>query len=243
MRQATDKTLDKPSTKKPTRAKTVTKTASKTGTKAKPTTRDPEGTRSALLSAAVAEFAREGYGGARIDRISKAALSHDRMVYYYFGSKEDLYRESIEWVYQSLVEAELKLELDLDRPVEALKAVIAFNWHYYIEHPELISILNTENLYKARHIKGSKKVEQFASPQLATIQAILSKGVEARMFRADFTAEQLFLTIASLTYFYLSNVHTLSNYLSRDLARTSALDDWLAHVTRVVIDSLSRPSR
>jgi len=121
--------------------------------------------------------------------------------------------------------------------------VIAFNWRYYIDHPELISILNTENLYKARHIKGSKKIEQFASPQLATIQAILSKGIEARVFRADFTAEQLFLTIASLTYFYLSNVHTLSNYLSRDLARTSALDDWLAHVTRVVIDSLLRPAR
>jgi AcrR family transcriptional regulator len=209
-------------------------------TKAKLTTRNPEATRNALLGAAVAEFAKEGYGGARIDRISKAAGSHDRMVYYYFGSKEDLYREAIEWVYQSLVEAELKLDLDLDHPVEALKSVIAFNWRYYIEHPELISILNTENLYKARHIKGSKKVEQFASPQLATIQTILSKGIEARVFRADFTAEQLFLTIASLTYFYLSNLHTLSNYLSRDLARSAALDEWLAHVTRVVIDSLSR---
>ena len=107
MRQAIAKT----SAKTPARAKTSTKTA----TKAKPATRDPEGTRSALLSAAVAEFAREGYGGARIDRISKAASSHDRRGYYYFGSKEDLYRESIEWVYQSLVDAELKLELDLDR--------------------------------------------------------------------------------------------------------------------------------
>jgi TetR/AcrR family transcriptional regulator, upper aerobic nicotinate degradation pathway regulator len=218
----------------------ATRAAKGAKTKTTPTTRDPERTRRALLDAALSEFAREGYGGARIDRISKAAGSHDRMVYYYFGSKEELYRATIVSVYQSLVDAELKLQLDLDNPVEALKSVIEFNWRYYIDHPELIRILNTENLYKARHIKGSNMVEQYASPQLATIQGILTRGVEARLFRADFTAEQVFLTIASLTYFYLSNVYTLSNYLSRDLARATALDSWLAHTTRVVIDSLLR---
>src|SRR3954454_8555018 len=58
-------------------------------------TRAPDQTREAILRAAVGEFAREGYGGARVDRISKAAKSNDRMLYYYFKSKEKLFHQVI----------------------------------------------------------------------------------------------------------------------------------------------------
>src|SRR5215470_16061193 len=66
-------------------------------------TRAPDQTREALLKAAVAEFAREGYGGARVDRISRAAKSNDRMLYYYFKSKEKLFHHVIEHCYAELV--------------------------------------------------------------------------------------------------------------------------------------------
>jgi TetR/AcrR family transcriptional regulator, upper aerobic nicotinate degradation pathway regulator len=201
--------------------------------------RDPEGTRKAILDAAVREFAREGYGGGLIDRISTAARRHDRMVYYYFGSKEALFREAIEAVYASLVEAEKALDLDLDDPVRAITSIVEFNWRYYIAHPELISILNSENLHRARHIRQSREIHKFASPQLAIIDSILSRGVAKGIFRSGVTAEFMFLTIAGLTYFYLSNIHTLSNYLSRDLAGNTALDGWLSHIKRVVIDTLT----
>ena len=106
-------------------------------------------------------------------------------------------------------------------------------------HPELISILNSENLHRARHIRQSREIDKFASPQLSIIGSILSRGVSTGIFRAGITAESMFLTIAGLTYFYLSNIHTLSNYLSRDLGAAAALDDWLTHIKRVVIDTLT----
>lgn len=88
----------------------------------------------ALLNAAVTEFAREGYGGARVDRISKAAKSNDRMLYYYFQSKEKLFNQVIEHCYERLVASEEALVLDLSQPRTALADLVAFNWAYYWEH-------------------------------------------------------------------------------------------------------------
>ena len=45
--------------------------------------RPPNGTREAIVDAAVQEFAQEGLGGARIERISKRAETSDRMLYYH----------------------------------------------------------------------------------------------------------------------------------------------------------------
>ncbi len=71
-----------------------------------PRARSAEHTRNTILRAAIAEFAAEGYGGARVDRISRAAGSNDRMLYYYFGSKETLFRCVIEQCYADLVAEE-----------------------------------------------------------------------------------------------------------------------------------------
>ena len=100
-----------------------------------PAVRDPVQTRRRILSAARNEFMRHGYSGARIERISRAARSSDRMIYYYFASKEALYLQVLEGVYSELGEAESALVLDPKRPLEALDALVAFTWRYYVEHP------------------------------------------------------------------------------------------------------------
>ena len=61
----------------------------------KPTsvTRDPQRTRDRILAAALVEFSGKGFAGARINLISRRARVNKRMLYHYFGAKEDLYRE------------------------------------------------------------------------------------------------------------------------------------------------------
>ncbi len=54
--------------------------------------RDPGETRRRLLAAALQEFSAKGIAGARVDAIAAAAGVNKRMLYYYFGSKEGLYR-------------------------------------------------------------------------------------------------------------------------------------------------------
>jgi AcrR family transcriptional regulator len=54
--------------------------------------RDPQRTRDRILAAALAEFSAEGFAGARVARIARRARVNKRMLYHYFGNKEDLFR-------------------------------------------------------------------------------------------------------------------------------------------------------
>jgi len=54
--------------------------------------RDPERTRERILNAALAEFAAGGLAGARIQSIARRAGVNARMLYHYFGEKDDLFR-------------------------------------------------------------------------------------------------------------------------------------------------------
>ena len=58
---------------------------------APPVTRDPDRTRSRILAAALAEFSAKGFAGARVDAIARRAKGNKRMIYHYFGNKEDLF--------------------------------------------------------------------------------------------------------------------------------------------------------
>ena len=196
-------------------------------------TRAPEETREALLKAAVAEFAREGYGGARVDRISRAAKSNDRMLYYYFKSKEKLFHQVIEHCYADLVACEEALDLDFSRPREALAALVAFNWNYYWERPELLSILASENLFKGRHVRNNIR-RSFADTQLGMIDRVLASGVARGEFRGDCDRFHLYLSILSLTYFYRANLYTLSSYMQIDLAEEERRRAWLKHVQTMI---------
>lgn len=211
----------------------------KTPAKPRRRSRTPDQTREALLRAAIAEFAREGYGGARVDRISKAAKSNDRMLYYYFVSKEKLFHHVIEHCYAQLVASEEALDLDLTRPRAALAALVAFNWQYYWENPELLSILASENLFKGRHVKNKIR-DVFANAQFGLLERILNAGIERRDFRPDCDRTFVYLSILSLTYFYRSNLYTLSNYMQLDLADQERRKAWLVHVQAMIEDLVRR---
>ena len=59
------------------------------------------------------------------------------------------------------------------------------------------------------------------------------------MFRAGVDPLQLYVSIAGLAYFYLSNNHTLSAVFGRGLMTARALDERLRHITDVVLGYLS----
>jgi AcrR family transcriptional regulator len=59
--------------------------------------RSPERTRARILDAAFAEFAAQGFAGARVDAIARRAHSNKRMLYHYFTDKEGLFRAVLKW--------------------------------------------------------------------------------------------------------------------------------------------------
>jgi AcrR family transcriptional regulator len=202
-------------------------------------TRDPAGTRSRILDAATKEFARLGLGGARVDRIAVRAGANKRMLYYYFGDKEGLFLAVLEHTYAAIRAAEQKLRLLDAPPVEAVARLVEFTWRYYLQHPEFLTLLNSENLHRARHLRRSKDIRATNSPLIATLGEILRRGAAEGVFRTGVDPLQLYISIAGLAYFFLSNNHTLSQVFDRDLAAPAAREERLAHMTALVTGFLT----
>ena len=202
--------------------------------------RDPQKTRRNILEAATAEFARHGLGGARVDRIAEGAGANKRMLYYYFGSKEDLFLAVLEAAYERIRRAERELDLEHADPREALKRLVEFTWRYSLEHPEFQSLLNSENLYKGHHLMRSQRVPRLHSPLVETLRDILRRGERLGLFRPGIDPVQLYISIAAEGYFYLSNRYTLSAIFARDLMAPRALAARARHVRDLVLNSVCR---
>ena len=202
--------------------------------------RDPLRTRSRILAAATAEFAHHGLGGARVDRIARRAGANKRMLYYYFGSKEDLFLAALEQAYAHIRSAEHELDLEHRDPREALKRLVEFTWNYYLEHPEFMTLLATENLHKGSHVHRSKRVQRLHSPLVDTLRDILRRGEREGLFRRGIDPVQLYISIAGEGYFYLSNRYTLSRIFDRDLMAPRALATRAGHIADMVLNAVRR---
>ena len=188
-----------------------------------------------ILRAATRIFAKSGFSGGRVDQISKAARSYDRMIYYYYGSKEQLFIAVIEDLYRRFNEAESSLPLDEHDPEKSLIAVVQFIWDYYQNHPEFITLLNDENLHRGKHISKSLRAKDYSSAATGIVSAILAQGVARGIFRSDIRARDLYLAIASMNYFYLSNKYTLSAFFGEKLDHPDALAHWQSFVVDAIL--------
>jgi len=200
-----------------------------------PRSRDADRSQLAILASARDEFSQRGLAGARMDSIAERAGLNKRLIYYYFGSKDDLFLAVLEGTYADIRQAEQRLHLEDVEPVEAIRRLVSFTWHYYLEHPEFITLLNSENLHRAVHLKRSERIQDMNSPLIKLLDDVLERGRRSNVFRDGIDPVQLYISIASLCYFYLSNNDTLSTIFGRDLRTPKAMAQRLSHMTDLVL--------
>lgn len=175
-----------------------------------------------------------------MEKISKTAKSFDRMIYYYFGSKEGLFIEVLEDMYRRMNDAEMELRLDIEQPVESLTEIIRFVASYYHKNPEFITLLNTENLHRGKHISKSARARDYSSPAIDIIRQLLESGARKGVFRTDVSARNVYLLIAAMGYFYIANGYTLSTFLGEDLKTPEALAEWQTFIISAVMRTVMR---
>lgn len=193
-----------------------------------------------ILEAATEEFSAFGLGGARVDRIAAKAKANKRMLYYYFGNKEDLFLAVLEETYARIRGEEHQLHLAEVDPREAIRRLVHFTWDYYLRHPEFLTLLNSENLHQARHLRKSRKIRTMHSPFVATLGEVLARGRRRGLFRDGVDPVQLYISIAGEGYFYLSNRYTLSRIFDRDLMAPRALAGRARHIQQTILNSVRR---
>ena len=204
----------------------------------RPQRRDPVATRQKLLTAARREFARSGLAGARVDEIAARAGVNKQLVYHYFGDKDALYLAVLEWVYEEIRTQERKLNLEGLPPQRAIKKLIESSFDHLAAHPDFIVLLNDENRGRARHVRGSRKLEAMHSPLVSMVSKILKQGEREGAFRKGINPVHLYISIAGLSYFFFSNTPTLSAIFGRDLASPAAKRARRKHVVDLVLQAL-----
>jgi AcrR family transcriptional regulator len=180
--------------------------------------RTAEQSREQILRAATIEFATHGLAGGRISRIVKKAGSNPRMIYEHFGSKSALYVATLESALAELRAEELALDVEHLDPVEGLLQLFDFMNGHFERDGHLVSLLRAENGTKARYMKKSRRIHEMSSPVLAMTERLLSRGVAEGKLAADIDPLRLYVMIAALSQFHLTNVHTLSNMFASDLS-------------------------
>jgi AcrR family transcriptional regulator len=197
--------------------------------------RDAERTKQAILDAAKIEFAEKGLAGARVDAISEQSGTNKRMLYYYFGSKDDLYIAVLEDVYGAMRRTESELDVTHLEPMEALRRLIEFKFDYYLANPIVIRILAGENLQNARFLRRSKRLRHMHLSVVESLEAVLTAGHKARIMRGGIDPVHLYISIAGLSYFYFANSATLSAAFDRALTSAAELKKRRAHAVDVVL--------
>lgn len=178
--------------------------------------RDADATRLRILDAAEHEFAEHGLTGARVDAIAQRTETNVRMIYYYFGSKDGLYRAVLERAYAAMRANERGLALDTLPPADAIRCLAEFTFDYQQAHPNFVRLVAIENIHRAEHLSTLQPIRQMNASVLETIDRILERGKASGEFRADAEPIGVHLLMTALCFFRVANRYTLRTVFPAD---------------------------
>jgi AcrR family transcriptional regulator len=201
-------------------------------------TNDPERTKADIIAVATQEFSENGYSGARVDEIAERTKTSKRMIYYYFGSKDGLYREVLLTYYAKLRGAERDLHLDELPPLEAMERLAHFTCDWHMTHGQDIRLVMVENIHRARHLASMTSIEPVNTPIIALVKRILERGVQAGVMRAGVDPLELYLSIAALSFFNVSNRSTVKAIFGYDMGDKAHAAERRKSITDMVLRSV-----
>jgi TetR/AcrR family transcriptional regulator len=203
--------------------------------------RDPDRTRAKVLSAARQEFSKLGLAGARVDEIVRIAGVSKQVIYYYFSSKDELFRAALLSSYEEILANNLEYlrKASGGSPERRLRNMIVHLFDRIGAHREVISLVVEENRYRGEHLKGSDLPYRSSKPMVAHLVEILREGEASRVFRPKINARQLFLDIFSMCLFYFTNLYTVSAVIGADLASAHEIRRRRAHIVQSVMNSIA----
>jgi AcrR family transcriptional regulator len=202
-------------------------------------TNDAEETRANILEVAAREFADKGLAGARIDEIAEKTNSSKRMIYYYFGGKDELYRAVLERSYAGIREREAAENFEALPAVDALRAHVAHTFDYHAAHPEFVRLVMNENIHRAEHLAQVEGIKDRNERVIAQLQAIIDKGVAEGTFRAGLDPVDLHMTISALSFYNVSNRYTFSLNFGRDIGAPEAVARRREQIVEMVLRTVA----
>jgi TetR/AcrR family transcriptional regulator len=217
------------------------RTASRKQSKSSQGQRDPDRTRAAVLAVARREFARLGLAGARVDEIVRIAGLSKQVIYYYFSSKDELFKAALLSSYEEILANNLEYlrKPPTGSPEKRLRHMIVHLFDRIGARREVISLIVEENRYRGQHLRGSDLPYRSSEPMVAHLAGILKEGEASAIFRPKINPKQLFLDIFSMCLFYFTNLYTVSAVIGADLSAAAEIRRRRAHIVQSVMNSIA----
>jgi TetR/AcrR family transcriptional regulator len=196
-------------------------------------------TREMILEGAMQEFADRGFDGARMDQIALRAGVNKNLLYHHYGSKDGLFSALLEHMYGKIRERQADLELRDKDPVDAIRRLVIFTGKVWVQYPEFLRLLQSENLNGGRHVSASPNISQLYEPLLGTLHELLERGRKSRAFRDDVDPVDLYISISALTAHYINNRHTFQAIFGQSLMSPQRIKQRLEHAADMVVAYLT----
>jgi AcrR family transcriptional regulator len=157
--------------------------------------RDRARTKSDILTVATQEFAEKGYLGARVDDIATLTRTTKRMIYYYYDSKEGLYRAALLHAYEQIVVPVERYGVDGLEPMDAIRQVAKVTFDLHDGYPYFARLISLENMNRGRFIGGNSGIDVLPRPIIPLLQRLLIAGREQGTVKREMDAKDVHMFI------------------------------------------------
>jgi TetR/AcrR family transcriptional regulator len=191
-----------------------------------------EASKTAILDAAEALFAQQGYEGTSLQEICDRAGVTRGLPTYFFGSKEELYRAVLERIFALSLTHELLTLLHAQayqpeaKPEEGLRVVIERLFDFFVTHPTFIRITEWEALNGGRYLGNLPRL-------VTTLREAVQVLQEEARWHID--AEQFLIDLVALCWFPLAQADTFLKPLGVDIGDPDVLARRKQHVVQLLL--------
>jgi len=160
-------------------------------------------TAAAILDAAEPLFAQQGFAATTIKQIGARADVNPALIYYWFGSKEELYRALLRRLLTRMAARASEGLAAAPSPEAAVRSLLEVQSEVLRDHPSIARLMAREMAdHGAAH--AQEGIAQLAATAFARLCALIQEGQRAGIFRADLDARFAAISAVSLIpYFHI----------------------------------------
>jgi AcrR family transcriptional regulator len=188
-----------------------------------------------IIKAAIAEFALRGLDGARVDEVARRSGVNKTLLYQYVGNKDRLFTAALEAAYQSIRERQKEFIARQMDPESGVRQLVQLLMSIWVEHQDYGKLLASENFHGGKHVKRSKLIGEMYGQLVDALTDLLKRGEALGVFRSGIDPVDLYISISSLSAYYVAHQHTLNAIFHIDVLQPKRLQQREDHIAEMVL--------
>lgn len=188
-----------------------------------------------IIKAAIAEFALKGLDGARVDEVARRSGVNKTLLYQYVGNKDELFTAALEAAYQSIRERQKEFIARPMDPEEGVRQLVHLLMSIWVEHQDYGKLLASENFHGGKHVKRSKLIGEMYGQLVDALTDLLKRGAAQGVFRPNIDPVDLYISISSLSAYYVAHQHTLNAIFHIDVLQPQRLQQRENHIVEMIL--------